>query len=482
MLTNTYRLSMEPGVPDLNVYISQYDVGKTLVFTLVNTATSASISSGVSVEIRGTKPDGHGFSYNQSSVISYSYSNSTATVTVHVQEQMTAVAGKVVCEIILYKGTPATTDTPASSGYQQLGTANFYLNVERAALDKDTIRSNSSIRQLIDVVDRTDELLEAAEDIQEAYRDYTSALSSKVSINQGVANAGKILVVGNDGIVTLNKETGISEFVKRALLDLIQHVAYIDDQGQSYYDALYAALYPSAYPRIGATFDPGSNTIYVDEGLPALKQYTVVKVYEDADDPGTVIASTDYTLTGTLVDGENTVVVGYDGMVTSVQVEAVDFYNVMHWNSADNPEIVFAAGLISTAKYHSDTKNTAELAPYSTSSPRLTMCANRGACPFLDTSEEETEYYPIPIPANATSVRVTWPDTTYKISVQQKKYQDQYIFGWVADSGWLTGGSYETGIVTSQTRGKADCLLLFVQKGSDQPIIGDTPTIDIQFI
>lgn len=241
MLTNAYRLSMEPGVPDLNVYISQYDVGKTLVFTLVNTATSASISSGVNVEIRGTKPDGHGFSYNQSSVVSYSYSNSTAKVTVQVQEQMTAVAGKVVCEIILYKGTPATTTTPASSGYQQLGTANFYLNVERAALDKDTIRSDSSIRQLIDVVDRTDELLEAAEDIQEAYRDYTSALSSKVSINQGIANAGKALVVGLDGNVTLD-DVRIPNVAAVALLDCFEHVAWADTHGQEYFNALRAAL------------------------------------------------------------------------------------------------------------------------------------------------------------------------------------------------------------------------------------------------
>ena len=336
MLTNTYRLSMEPGVPDLNVYISQYDVGKTLVFTLVNTATSASISSGVSVEIRGTKPDGHGFSYNQSSVVSYSYSNSTAKVTVHVQGQMTAVAGKVVCEIILYKGTPATTTTPASSDYQQLGTANFYLNVERAALDKDTIRSDSSIRQLIDVVDRTDELLEAAEDIQEAYQDYTSksvrydetqelTFNQKatarnnigaLSNNQGSANEGLGLVVGPDGNVVPG-EVGLSEAIKTALLNIFRHVAYTDDQGRTYYEELCDAMEVEVGPLIDfitATLELGSHLVYPTDSLNSLKNYLTVL---DASDN----IVTDYTLEGDIsTTGIHTITVSSGDAETTFDV------------------------------------------------------------------------------------------------------------------------------------------------------------------
>ena len=67
-------------------------------------------------------------------------------------------------------------------------------------------------------------------------------LAGKVDADQGTANAGKALVVGTDGIVATG-EAGVPDAVKTALLDIAQHVAYIDDQGQSYYDALYAALY-----------------------------------------------------------------------------------------------------------------------------------------------------------------------------------------------------------------------------------------------
>ncbi len=151
MLTSTYNLNMRPGTKPLIVHVSQYDKGESLVFILTYTATSTDISSGVSAEIRGTKPDGNGFSYGAT----YSYSNSMATVTVTLAEQMTAVAGMVPCEIILTKGS--------GSNEKQLGTANFYLDVERAALDKDTIPSNSEIRQLVDVIDNSDEIISAGE-------------------------------------------------------------------------------------------------------------------------------------------------------------------------------------------------------------------------------------------------------------------------------------------------------------------------------
>lgn len=307
------------------------------------------------------------------------------------------------------------------------------------------------------------------------------AIAGRVAVQQGSGNAGKALVVGNDGNVTTG-DAGIPDAVKVSLLNLVRHVVYTDDQGQSYYDALYVALYSNIYPRITAMFNAGSNTVYTDDALNSLKQYMTVTYYETAQSAGTTVAANDYTLSGTLVEGENTIVVQYNSLTATVIVPAVDFYNVMHWNSASDSEIVFSTGIIDSAKYQSDVNNTVELKPYSTSLPRLSMCANRGASPVLDTSEVETEYYPIPIPANATTMRVTWPDTNYKIGVRQLKYVDQYIFSFVADSAWQTGGSYELQIATHETIGKADRVIINVQKGSNQPIAGDTPTIDIQFI
>ena len=97
---------------------------------------------------------------------------------------MTAVAGKAVCEIVLYTGMPAREDAEASSDFTQLCTANFILFVERAALDKDTVRSGSEIKQLITVIDRTDELLAAAEtmdDAKESIRQMTENTRSEMN-------------------------------------------------------------------------------------------------------------------------------------------------------------------------------------------------------------------------------------------------------------------------------------------------------------
>ena len=63
-----------------------------------------------------------------------------------------------------------------------------------------------------------------------------------VASNYGSENAGKALVVGSDGGVTLG-EVGVPETVAAALLSCFAHVAWTDEHGQNYYDALYNALH-----------------------------------------------------------------------------------------------------------------------------------------------------------------------------------------------------------------------------------------------
>ena len=159
------------------IHVSQYDTGsRTLQFNLIATAGDLILPTGTKAEIRGTKPDGNGFSYD--ALIN------GKTVTADVTEQMTAAAGKAVCEIVLYTGMPAREDAEASSDFTQLCTANFILFVERAALDKDTVKSGSEIKQLITVIDRTDELLAAAEtmdDAKESIRQMTENTRSEMN-------------------------------------------------------------------------------------------------------------------------------------------------------------------------------------------------------------------------------------------------------------------------------------------------------------
>lgn len=67
-----------------------------------------------------------------------------------------------------------------------------------------------------------------------------ASAATKVNVAQGAANAGKALIVGNDGNVTLG-EAGVPEAVKMALLNLLQHVVY-DTADSTLYSALEAAL------------------------------------------------------------------------------------------------------------------------------------------------------------------------------------------------------------------------------------------------
>ena len=120
MLTRTFDLNLSPGGALLQIPVSQHDIAsRTLVFNLFSSDGLVSLPAGTAAQIRGKRPDGVGFS-NATSL-------SGTAVTVTVTEQMAAVAGKVLCEIVLYKGTES------SVNYQQISTANFIINVKHTA-------------------------------------------------------------------------------------------------------------------------------------------------------------------------------------------------------------------------------------------------------------------------------------------------------------------------------------------------------------
>ena len=162
MLFSTYYdIDVSPGGIPLTIDASQYDAdARTIFFNLISRNGVIVLPSGVHAEIRGTKPDGNGFSYD--------CEISGNTVAVVITEQMCAAAGRVHCELVIYTGTPASEAEEASADFQQLCTATFFLMVKRVALDKDTLKSGSEIKQLITVIDRTDELLAAAASMDDA--------------------------------------------------------------------------------------------------------------------------------------------------------------------------------------------------------------------------------------------------------------------------------------------------------------------------
>lgn len=141
MTSQTINLNLIPGGAEPVLNVSQYDKGQTWTFNLYAGGQTFSIPSGSSVTIRGTKPDRKGFAYN------CTYSDSV--VTAIEQQQMTAVPGKVPTEIVITKGN------------EMIGSANFILMVEKAALDDNADISSSELPAVIDLAQKQVENAEA---------------------------------------------------------------------------------------------------------------------------------------------------------------------------------------------------------------------------------------------------------------------------------------------------------------------------------
>ena len=111
--------------------------------------------------------------------------------------------------------------------------------------------------------------------------------------------------------------TGLTEDIKAALLQIAEKVAYIDEDGQDYYDALYSALYPPAdLVSISAVYTQ-SGTVYDTATLDDLKpDLTVTALYSDSSTQ----TVTSYTLSGTLEVGTSTITVTYGGKTTTFTV------------------------------------------------------------------------------------------------------------------------------------------------------------------
>lgn len=111
--------------------------------------------------------------------------------------------------------------------------------------------------------------------------------------------------------------TSIPDNVKQKLLACFADAAWADDQGQTHYDELEAALYP--LDSISAVYTPGTHVVYDTDSLDSLKPYlTVTATYQGGQTA--TIASSNYTLSGTLTVGTSTVTVSYGGKTTTFTV------------------------------------------------------------------------------------------------------------------------------------------------------------------
>jgi len=126
---------------------------------------------------------------------------------------------------------------------------------------------------------------------------------------------------------------GMSEEAKIALLACFEHVAWVDEHGKDYYDALEDALYPeTGLVRITAVFTQGSAVVYEGDNLNDLKAYLVVTGYYNN---GTSKTETDYALIGELTTGVSVITVSKNGKTTTFNVTVTPAYWDYQWNASN---------------------------------------------------------------------------------------------------------------------------------------------------
>lgn len=169
--------------------------------------------------------------------------------------------------------------------------------------------SGKSVDDLVDIQDATGTypLLVNPDNYQ---LKLVSGTNIKTINNQSILGSGNITIEGGGG-------GGLSDEVKQAILDAFEHVAWVTNQGQTYYNALADLFFPpKTLTSITAVYTQ-SGTVYDDASLDSLKTNLVVTAYYD-DNTSAVV--TNYTLSGTLSAGTSTVTVTYQSKTTTFSV------------------------------------------------------------------------------------------------------------------------------------------------------------------
>ena len=167
-----YPLDMVPGGVRTTVRLNQGDEDFTLVFSLYASSGTFTMESGTTAMIRGTKPDGNGYS------VDATVDTTAKTVTVEGELQMTAAAGKGNFELTLYH-----------SG-KKISTANFTLWTEHAALDQTTVVSDSKVAELYAVENNAAEIIAAGAQY-EAYKQALDETAEAAALSAQTASEAK---------------------------------------------------------------------------------------------------------------------------------------------------------------------------------------------------------------------------------------------------------------------------------------------------
>ena len=158
MIIQNFDLNLIPDSAPVVVHVDQYDHGTGRLRISLYEGDVPYEPSGTA-QIQGSKPDGRGFLYNATL--------SGNVVTANLEEQMTAVGGKVLAQVVV-------TET---SG--RIGSFKFVLDVQKSALPDDTDMSESDYQAIEELIEEAQEVAEeVAEDRTAAENAATSAGNS----------------------------------------------------------------------------------------------------------------------------------------------------------------------------------------------------------------------------------------------------------------------------------------------------------------
>ena len=310
MVDYYFDLPIDPGGVPRIIHVSQYDTGRMFFMRLVKNGSPFIPPDGTYAEIIGINAKRIPFELSAGLERTTVTTNGVTTTTeVHCVRELDPVvtdgAGRVPIQVVLKRD-----DVTIEGGEDILGTAVIVLEVHRAGATKEDV-------------------------VNAPY--FVDAIVAAVNdwLNEHPPAAG-----------------GMTEDVKTALLNCFENVAWINEDGQDYYDALYAALYPPVdVLSISAVFTQGSAVIYDTDSLDTLKQYLVVTATM-TDSTTRTLEDTDYTLSGTLSVGTSTITVSYGGMSTTFSVvvseaETPSDYQLVEYIEGDGTQYI-NTGIIPT--------------------------------------------------------------------------------------------------------------------------------------
>lgn len=136
--------------------------------------------------------------------------------------------------------------------------------------------------------------------------------------------AGDAIGALDTRVTALESDTsgGLTADIKSALLACFANVAWANENGQTYYDALDAALNPPANLSSITAVYTQSGTVYDTASLDDLKPDLVVTAHWSDNTTSTI---TTYTLSGTLAVGTSTITVSYGGKTTTFTVTVTEY-------------------------------------------------------------------------------------------------------------------------------------------------------------